>query len=108
MGLVPMPPGKITSGKILYNGENLLDKSDAEMRKTRGNQISMIFQEPMTSLNPVFTVGDQICETLMLHQNMSKKEAMDEALELLDQVGIPDPKGRIKSCLLYTSDAADE
>jgi len=97
MGLVPMPPGKVTTGEILYNGEDLLKKSDAEMRKIRGNQISMIFQEPMTSLNPVFTVGDQICETLMLHQNMSKKEAMAEALELLDQVGIPDPAGRILS-----------
>ena len=97
MGLVPMPPGKITNGKILYNNEDLLTKSDAEMRKIRGNQISMIFQEPMTSLNPVFTVGDQICETLMLHQNMTKKEAMAEALELLDQVGIPDPAGRILS-----------
>ncbi len=97
MGLIPMPPGKVTSGKILYNGEDLLTKSDAEMRKIRGNQISMIFQEPMTSLNPVFTVGDQICETLMLHQNMTKKEAMAEALELLDQVGIPDPAGRILS-----------
>ncbi len=97
MGLVPNPPGKVTSGKILYNNEDLLKKSDAEMRKIRGNQISMIFQEPMTSLNPVFTVGDQICETLMLHQNMTKKEAMAEALELLDQVGIPDPAGRIKS-----------
>lgn len=97
MGLIPNPPGKITSGEILFDGKNLLKISESEMRKVRGNRISMIFQEPMTSLNPVFTVGDQICETLMLHQNMDKKQSLEKAIDLLDQVGIPNPKERVKS-----------
>ncbi len=97
MGLIPNPPGKVTNGKILYNGEDLLHVPEARMRQIRGNKISMIFQEPMTSLNPVFTVGDQIIETIMLHQKLSKTDAMDKAIELLDQVGIPDPKSRVKS-----------
>jgi peptide/nickel transport system ATP-binding protein len=97
MRLIPNPPGKVTSGKILFDGKDLLSLSEAQMRKVRGNRISMIFQEPMTSLNPVFTVGDQICETLMLHQKLSKSAAMAKAVELLDQVGIPNPKERIKS-----------
>ena len=97
MRLIPNPPGKITSGKILFDGQDLLKLSEPQMRKVRGNRISMIFQEPMTSLNPVFTVGDQICETLMLHQKLSKTAAMAKAVELLDQVGIPNPTERIKS-----------
>ena len=97
MRLIPNPPGKVTSGEILFEGEDLLKKSESEMRKVRGNRISMIFQEPMTSLNPVFTVGDQICETLMLHQKMNRAQAMAKAEDLLSQVGIPNPKERIVS-----------
>lgn len=97
MKLIPNPPGEITSGQILFDGKDLVNASDAEMRKVRGNRISMIFQEPMTSLNPVFTVGDQICETLMLHQNLDKNAALKKSIELLDQVGIPNPSERVKS-----------
>lgn len=97
MRLIPNPPGKITSGSIEFHGEDLLKKSESEMRKVRGNRISMIFQEPMTSLNPVFTVGDQIAETIILHQKLSTEDAQKKTLELLDQVGIPNPAARIKS-----------
>ena len=91
MGLIPNPPGKITGGQILFEGKDLVNISENEMRKIRGNEIAMIFQEPMTSLNPVFRVGDQISEVLMLHKNMSKKEAWQRSIELLDDVGIPNP-----------------
>ena len=91
MGLIPNPPGKITSGQILYKGQDLTKFSDEEIRKIRGKEISMIFQEPMTSLNPVFKVGDQVAEILILHMNMNKRQAWDRAVELLDEVGIPDP-----------------
>lgn len=87
--IVPTPPGKIESGEIVYQGEDLLKKSEKEMQKIRGNEISMIFQEPLTSLNPVFTIGKQICDILRLHQKMSKKEARDRALEMLKRVRIP-------------------
>ncbi|MAV90999.1 MAG: ABC transporter ATP-binding protein [Bdellovibrionaceae bacterium] len=97
MGLIPNPPGKVTTGQILFEGKDLLKNSESQMRKIRGKRISMIFQEPMTSLNPVFTVGDQICESLILHEKMSKAEAWERAIELLDQVGIPNPSERIKS-----------
>jgi peptide/nickel transport system ATP-binding protein len=97
MGLIPNPPGKVTSGEILFEGRDLLKISEPQMRKIRGARISMIFQEPMTSLNPVFTVGDQICESLILHKGMSKQKAWKRAIELLDQVGIPNPAERIKS-----------
>ena len=97
MRLIPNPPGKITGGEILLNGKDLLKLSESEMRNIRGNQISMIFQEPMTSLNPVFTCGDQIAETLMLHQKLSKTDAMAKVHDLLTQVGIPNPAERIKS-----------
>ena len=90
-------PGRIKGGKIIFNGENLLDKSEAQMRQIRGNQISMIFQEPMTSLNPVFTIGDQISEAVMIHQKLSKKKAMEKSLEMLELVGIPSPKARLKA-----------
>lgn len=89
-------PGRIVGGEILYNGENLLKQSDRQMRKIRGNQISMIFQEPMTSLNPVFTVGDQIAEAYQIHENLSKKQAMDKAVEMLRLVGIPSPEKRVR------------
>lgn len=97
MGLIPMPPGQITSGKILFNGDDLLQKSEKEMRKIRGNRISMIFQEPMTALNPVFRIGSQISEVLRLHKGMSKRQAWNYSIDLLDQVGIPDPKIKIKA-----------
>lgn len=88
-------PGKIVGGEIIYNGENLLDKTDKEMRDIRGNQISMIFQEPMTSLNPVFTVGQQIAEAYQIHEKLSKGQAMRKAIEMLRMVGIPSPEKRV-------------
>jgi len=89
--LVP-PPGKIVKGEIWFNGENLLKKSKEEIRRIRGCQISMIFQEPSTSLNPVFTVGNQILEAILLHQNVSKDEAKKIMIGLLGMVGIPEPE----------------
>lgn len=97
LGLIPNPPGEVVSGEILFEGKDLLKKSEAQMRKIRGNDISMIFQEPMTSLNPVFKVGAQIAETIMIHKNLSKSEALKEAIVLMDQVGIPNPKMRANS-----------
>lgn len=94
--LIPDPPGKIVGGEIWFKGSNLLMLPINEMRKIRGNDISMIFQEPMTSLNPVFTIGDQIAEVLELHQKMSKKAAMEKAVEMLKLVGIPSPERRVK------------
>ncbi len=91
MGLLQKPAAKIPQGQIFFEGTDLLTLPESEMRKIRGNQISMIFQEPMTSLNPVFKVGDQIAEALRLHKNLSKKGAWDRAVELMDQVGIPRP-----------------
>jgi peptide/nickel transport system ATP-binding protein len=97
MRLIPNPPGKITNGSCFFEGKDLLKLSESEMRQVRGNKISMIFQEPMTSLNPVFTIGDQIAETLILHQRLNKKQALAKSLSLLDQVGIPHPEERINS-----------
>ncbi|MEZ7172769.1 ABC transporter ATP-binding protein [Sporosarcina sp. OR05] len=88
--------GKIVGGEVNFKGENLLSYSDKEMRSIRGNAISMIFQEPMTSLNPVFTVGQQISESLVKHQQLGKKEAMSRSIELLKLVGIPSPDKRVK------------
>src|SRR3712207_2776954 len=93
--LIPEPPGKI-AGAIRFNGRDLLKLSDREMRDIRGNDISMIFQEPMTSLNPVLTVGRQIGETLQLHQNMSRRQAEARAVEMLRLVGIPEPARRVR------------
>lgn len=90
--LIPSPPGKIVAGQVLLEGEDLLKKSIAEMRMIRGNDISMIFQEPMTSLNPVFTIGNQIMETIRLHQKLSRRNASTKAIEMLKLVGIPSPK----------------
>lgn len=89
LDLVSNPPGRIVAGDIFLNGENLREKSEKEMRKIRGNDVAMIFQDPMTSLNPVLTVGDQIMEVVRLHNNISKFEAMDKAKEMLELVGIP-------------------
>jgi oligopeptide/dipeptide ABC transporter ATP-binding protein len=95
--LIPIPPGKILKGELLFEGRDLLGLEEKEMEKVRGNDISMIFQEPMTSLNPVFTIGDQIMEALQLHQNLDKKEARKKAIEMLDRVRIPSPEVRIDS-----------
>lgn len=94
MRLIPSPPGRIVEGKILYKGMDLVSLPEAKMRAIRGNQISMIFQDPMTSLNPVLTVGYQIAEVLIMHRKKSKKEAMERAVEMLRQVGIPEPEKR--------------
>ena len=95
MGLLPEGIGRIASGKILFDGEDLTQASETRLRDLRGNDISMIFQEPMTSLNPVYTVGEQIAEVLREHQNLSKSAAHAAAIELLDAVRIPNPKGRV-------------
>ena len=96
LGLIPNPPGKIIDGEIIFKGEDLLKKSKKEMQDIRGDKISMIFQEPMTSLNPVFTIGKQIAETIIRHQRLNKKEAMIQAIKMLELVGIPTPEKRIK------------
>ena len=97
MGLVPQPYGYHDGGQILFRGEDLLKKTRDEMRRIRGSQIGMIFQEPMTSLNPVHSVGDQISEAVLLHQHCSKAEAMKRAVDMLDLVGIPEAKKRAES-----------
>lgn len=94
--LVASPPGKIVGGEIRFKGEDLLKKSEEEMRKIRGNEISMIFQEPMTSLNPVYTVGEQVAEVYRHHQGLSRKEAWSKAVDMLRLVGIPSPEKRAK------------
>ena len=96
MGLIPRPPGRIESGSIHLEKRNLLELSERQMRRVRGNEISIIFQEPMTSLNPVMTVGVQISELLTLHQGLSKKEALARAVEFLRLVRIPEPAQRIR------------
>jgi oligopeptide/dipeptide ABC transporter ATP-binding protein len=94
--LIPNPPGRVVGGKILLEGRSLLDLPESEMRKVRGGSISMIFQEPMTSLNPVFTVGDQIAEGIRLHQHLSKRDSWNKAIEMLRLVRIPDSDRRVK------------
>lgn len=94
-GLIPTPPGKIVAGEILFEGEDLLKKSKKTLRKIRGGKIAMIFQEPMTALNPVLSVGYQICESLRIHQKLDKKQAREKALEMLKRVGIPLAEKRI-------------
>lgn len=93
--LVPQPPGRIVGGAIWFKGRNLLQLSDREMRQVRGKDISMVFQEPMTSLNPVFTCGEQIIETLALHERLGRQAARTRAIEMIDLVGIPSPEQRI-------------
>jgi oligopeptide/dipeptide ABC transporter ATP-binding protein len=90
--LIPYPPGKIVEGEILFRGRNLLALTEDEMRSIRGKEISMIFQEPMTSLNPVFRIGDQMMEVIMLHQGLMRTQAFEKAVEMLDRVNIPDAK----------------
>ena len=95
MRLVPDPPGRIVGGSVMLEGTDLLELDEAEMREIRGNRVSMIFQEPMTSLNPVLTVGRQIGETLRLHQGMDARAAEQKAIEMLVLVGIPAPVRQI-------------
>jgi oligopeptide/dipeptide ABC transporter ATP-binding protein len=95
MRLIPDPPGRIVAGRILFEGRDLLDLSADQMRAIRGNRISMIFQEPMTSLNPVYTIGNQIAEAVRLHQKLSPADALDRSLEMLKRVGIPAPERRV-------------
>ena len=94
MRLIPQPPGIYAGGKIFYKGENVLEMPDHKLRNIRGNSISMIFQEPMTSLNPVFTCGNQIIEAVKLHQGLNNVQAREKAIEMLNLVGIPDPHRR--------------
>jgi oligopeptide/dipeptide ABC transporter ATP-binding protein len=96
MRLIPEPPGRITAGKILFDDVNLLDLPESKMRKIRGNRIAMIFQEPMTSLNPVFTVGAQIAEAIKLHQHLRGRQAWNIAVEMLHKVRIPAPQQRAR------------
>jgi oligopeptide/dipeptide ABC transporter ATP-binding protein len=96
MRILPMPPGRIMGGRILFNGQNLLDLDEEEMQKVRGKQMAMIFQEPMTSLNPVFTVEDQIGEAIMVHENIGQDELRGRCVQLLRDVGIPSPEERLK------------
>lgn len=95
--LVPDPPARITAGRVLFQGRDLLQLDEAAMRAVRGNDISMIFQEPVTSLNPVFTVGEQIAEALRLHQGLGKAEALREAAALLHLVGLPNPERQVRN-----------
>ncbi|MDE2511120.1 MAG: ABC transporter ATP-binding protein, partial [Elusimicrobia bacterium] len=94
--LLPQPPAKVVAGEILFQGRDILKMSPKELREIRGNRIAMIFQEPMTSLNPVLTVGEQIAEAIILHQKKSKEEAWAKAVDLLKKVGIPHPEERVK------------
>lgn len=95
MRLIKNPPGRIVEGRIEFNGTNLLDLPEKEMRKVRGNRISMIFQEPMTSLNPVYTVGNQIAEMFQIHQGLTRKESHEHAIEMLRRVKMPSPEKRV-------------
>ena len=95
MGLVPAPAGKIVAGSIVLDGKNLVNLTEKEMCQVRGNEMSMIFQEPMTSLNPVYTVGKQVMEAAILHQQLGKTEAKEKALEMFKLVGIPEPQKRL-------------
>jgi len=95
MRLIPSPPGKIVSGQILFDGEDVMKMSDEEVRSIRGNKIAMIFQDPMTSLNPVLTINRQISEALELHLGMSRGQARSRAIELLKMVGIPNAEERV-------------
>ena len=92
MGLISQPPGKVMDGKVIFRGTNLLLIDEAEMQKIRGKSIGMVFQEPMTSLNPVLTIGDQIGETVMLHEQVDRHHALNKSVELVREVGIPSPE----------------
>ena len=95
MKLIDMPPGKIVDGRILWQGRDLVPLGQEEMQKIRAKEIAMIFQEPMTSLNPVYTVGEQIAESVRLHEGLSRKAALDRAVQMLERVRIPTPQKRV-------------
>lgn len=95
LGLIASPPGEITGGKIFFKGDNLLEFDEEQMQKIRGNHISMVFQEPLTSLNPVFTIGDQIGEAIKIHKNMEDEAIHHRCIQLLQDVGIPSPEERL-------------
>jgi oligopeptide/dipeptide ABC transporter ATP-binding protein len=95
LGLTPRPPGEIAGGRILFGGQNLLDLTEDQMQHIRGNRIAIVFQEPMTSLNPVFTIGDQIAEAIMVHENLHPAETRERCMELLSDVGIAAPEERL-------------
>jgi len=94
MQLIPMPPGRFSGGRILFEGQDLTRLPESALRRVRGNDIAMVFQESMTSLNPAFTIGDQIAETVRVHRGASRRDALDRAVEVLDLVGIPSPRER--------------
>ena len=94
--LLPMPPAFFAAGEILFEGRNLLEASDKDIRGIRGNKISMVFQEPMTALNPVFTIGNQLSEVFRIHQNLTSRKAMEASIEILEKVGVPAPGERIR------------
>ena len=96
MRLIPEPPGKIVSGKIILDGEDLLQKSDGEMNDVRGSKIALIIQDPMTSLNPVFNIGNQVTEAIRIHQDIPRRTVMDQALDVLRKVNIPAAESRVK------------
>jgi oligopeptide/dipeptide ABC transporter ATP-binding protein len=96
LGLIPRPPGEIPAGRILFNGRNLLDLDEEALQTIRGNHIAMVFQEPMTSLNPVFTVGDQISEAIRVHEKIGEETLEERCIDLLRDVGIPSPEERLK------------
>jgi oligopeptide/dipeptide ABC transporter ATP-binding protein len=96
MGLVPSPPARFPSGRIIFRGEDLLTATDARLRSLRGNEVSMIFQDPLTALNPVFKVGSQIAEVIRIHESLTRAQAKSRAVDLLGEVGIPNPRGRAK------------
>jgi peptide/nickel transport system ATP-binding protein/oligopeptide transport system ATP-binding protein len=95
LGLIPRPPGEIEGGRVFFNGRNLLDLNEEELQKIRGKNIAMVFQEPMTSLNPVFTIGDQIQEAILVHESMDDRTLQERCVELLKDVGIPSPEERL-------------
>jgi oligopeptide/dipeptide ABC transporter ATP-binding protein len=95
MGLIPWPPGKITAGEVLYQGQNLLKMGKEQLRRIRGKEISMVFQEPMTSLNPVLSIGRQLTETVETHMEVSRAQALERSAEVMTQVGISDPERRL-------------
>lgn len=94
MGLLPQPPARVAGGRVLFKGQSLLDLAEPQLRKLRGRHIAMIFQEPMTSLNPVFTIGDQVGEAILAHESIDRDQALQRATGLLHDVGIPDPEKR--------------
>jgi peptide/nickel transport system ATP-binding protein/oligopeptide transport system ATP-binding protein len=95
LGLIPQPPGEIAGGQVLFKGKNLLDLGEEEIRNIRGNHVAMVFQEPLTSLNPVFTIGNQIAEAIMVHEKVSESEIRQRCVQLLKDVGIPSPEERL-------------